>query len=66
MKNNVMTKVVVKGYTYETNLPVKVGDTVVLPTPHWLRDVKGPTWEGIVSKIGSDYQGVCEKIISVK
>lgn len=60
-------KIQVGSYTYETgNLNVEVGETVILPTPYWLRDVKGPTWEAKVTAIGSDYAGPCTKIIGVK
>ena len=60
-------KIRVGNYTYETgNLNVEVGDTVILPTADWLRDVKGPTWEAKVTAIGSDYAGYCTKIIGVK
>ena len=60
-----MNKVVVNGYTYETDLNVKVGDVVELPTAHWLRDVKGDTWQGVVSSLDSDYDGGCSKVIKV-
>lgn len=60
-------KIKVNGYTYETGKhTVQVGDTVVLPTASWLIDVKGPTWEGVVSEIGSDYTGSCVEILRVK
>lgn len=60
-------KIIVKGYTYETGPhTVKVGDTVILHTPDWLRDVKGPTWEGKVEQIGSTYTGYCSQIAGVK
>lgn len=58
-------RVQVGRYTFETDLPVKVGDTVVLPTPAYLRDVKGPTWTGKVTSLTSDYSGDCAKIIKV-
>jgi hypothetical protein len=59
-------KVLVNGqYTYETDLDVQVGDDVILPTPSFLRDVKGPTWEGRVTSLNSDYTGWCERIISL-
>lgn len=44
-------KVMIGKYTYESDLALRVGDRVLLPTPDWLRDVKGPTWEGVVSQI---------------
>lgn len=53
-------------YTYETDLPVKVGDTAVLPTADFLRDVKGPTFEGTVTSLNSTYAGSCSKVISIK
>jgi len=54
-------------FTYESgDLIVKIGDTVVLPTPYWLRDVQSPTWEGIVTSTTSDWTGACAPIISVK
>lgn len=56
-------KVVVGNYTYETDLNLKVGDTVLLPTPYWLQDVKGPTWEGKVTSLDSNYTGPCVRII---
>jgi hypothetical protein len=61
-----MKKVQVGNYTYETDLPVKVGDTVVLPTPYWLKEVKGDTWEGVVTSLESDYNGPCARIIKIK
>lgn len=60
-----MQRVKVGNYTYETELPVKVGDKVLLPTPYWLRDVKGPTWEGKVTQLTSDYTGPCVRIIKI-
>ena len=59
-------KIQVKGYTYETGEhKVKVGDLVILPTSKWLRDVLGPTWQGEVHSLESDYDGYCETIIGV-
>ena len=58
-------KVVVDGYTYETSEKVKIGDRVLLPTADFLRDVKGPTWEGTVRSLTSDYDGPCKRIIKV-
>ncbi len=59
-----MKRVVVNGgLTYETNLDVKVGDTVLLPTPSWLQDVKGPTWEGKITSLESDYTGPCVRVL---
>jgi len=52
-------------YTYETNIPrLRVGNKVVLPTPYWLRDVRGNTWIGRITSMTSTYEGYCEKIIS--
>jgi len=62
-----MKRVIVNNqYSFDTNLKVRVGSTVVLPTPYWLRDVKGDTWEGKVTALTSDYTGDCVQIISVK
>jgi hypothetical protein len=51
--------------TYECDYPVKVGDTVVVPAPWFLRD-NGPTTTGKVTKLESDYSGYVVKVISVK
>jgi hypothetical protein len=61
-------KVVVNGkYTYETGKhTVNVGDTVVLPSSEWLRDVQGDTWEGKVTSTESNYNGYCSTILKVK
>jgi hypothetical protein len=59
-----MKRVVVNGYTYETEIDnLRVGDAVVLPTPYWLRDVKGPTWVGNVEALTSSYSGDCARIV---
>ncbi len=58
-------RVVVNGYTYETDKIVAVGDRVLLPTAEWLRDVKGPTWEGTFTSLQSDYKGPCVRILAV-
>jgi len=59
------TKLVMVGnYTYETDLDLKVGDKVVLPTPSWLLDVKPPTWTVEVTSLSSTFQGNCLSIIS--
>ena len=50
-------------YTYETDLDLKVGDKVVLPTAYYLRDVKGQTFVGEITALQSNYNGPCEKII---
>jgi hypothetical protein len=54
-------------YTYETgDIKVKKGDKVILATSSWLLDAVGPTWEGTVTALKSDYDGPCTKIIRVK
>jgi hypothetical protein len=58
-----MKRVMVGNYTYETDLNLKVGDEVILPTPDFLRDVKGPTYKGKVTSLTSTYEGPCIKII---
>ena len=61
-----MKRVVVdNNYTYETNLKVKVGDTVKVPTTYWLRDVFGAYWFPKVTNLKSDYTGDCLKIVEV-
>lgn len=70
MKNKQETKqvsrvVVNNNYTYETSENVKVGDRVLLPTPYWLADVQGPTWEGVVTSLKSEYTGDCISIIRI-
>jgi len=61
-----MRRIVVEStYTYETDLPVKVGDHVVLPTPAWIRDEKGDTWTAEVTGLASDYTGRCEKVLKI-
>lgn len=50
-------------YTYITDLNVKVGDKVVVPTAYWLRDVKGPEWTVTVTSLTSDYDGECSRVI---
>jgi hypothetical protein len=52
-------------HTYETDLPLQVRDCVVLPTASWLVDVKGPTWEGKVTSLESDYDGPCLKVMGM-
>lgn len=56
-------RVMVGKYTYETDLDLCIGDTVLLPTPDFLKDVKGPTWEGQVSSLQSSYTGPCARIL---
>jgi hypothetical protein len=50
-------------YTYACKFNAKIGQKVILPTPSWLRDVKGPTWTGKVTSLTSDYTGYCEQVI---
>jgi hypothetical protein len=52
-------------YTYETDLPVKVNDRVLLPTASWLRDVAGQTWQGAVTSLESDHTGECECALQI-
>ena len=59
-----MARIMVGNYTYETDLKLKVGDKVVLPTAYFLRDVKGATGIGQVTALKSDYTGPCERVIS--
>jgi hypothetical protein len=57
-------KVVVNDkYTYEADMPLKVGDKVEYPTASFLRDVLGNTQTGTVTSLESDYNGYCVKII---
>lgn len=58
-----MKRVMVGDYTYETDLDLKVGDEVVIPTPDFLRDVKGPTFKGKITSLTSTYNGSCIKIL---
>ena len=61
-----MNRIIVDGrYTYTTEFPLKLGDMVLLPTAYWLRDVRGDTWEGEVTQLGSDYDGHCESVLGV-
>ena len=59
-------KVVINNkYSYESgNLKLKVGDSVKLPTPTWLRDCQPATWVGKVTSLKSDYTGYCEEVIA--
>jgi len=59
-----LLRVVVGRYTYETDLDLKIGDRVLLPTVEWLARVQGPTWEGVVTALESDYDGPCKRIIA--
>ena len=58
-------KIVVKGYTYETDQEAQDGDIAVLPTAQYLRDIKGDTWEGEITDIGSEYDGHCVKALTI-
>ena len=60
-----MKRVIVNGYTYETDLPVKLNDEVLLPTPDWLVEFKGPTWRGKVESLVSNYDGPCVQILKI-
>ena len=61
-----MKVVIDNKYSYETGkIKVKKGSKVVLPTPDWLRDVKGNTWVGKVTSLKSTYDGECMRIISL-
>jgi hypothetical protein len=46
-------------YAYDTDLPVKVGDRVILPA-HACSD----EWVGRVTDLTSDYQGECKRVLS--
>jgi hypothetical protein len=58
-----MKVVINHNLTYETDLDLSIGDTVVLPTASYLRDVQGDTFEGKVTALESDYDGYCVKVI---
>lgn len=53
-------------YTYETDLPVKIGTKVLLPES-WLAEVTGKRgpWDGIVSSFITDYTGPCKRILKI-
>jgi hypothetical protein len=59
-------KIVINGqWTYETtSKKVKVGDTAVLPSTSWMKDVR-PTWKGTVTSLTSDFDGSCVKVIRI-
>jgi len=61
-----LRRVEVDGYTYLTDLPVKVGTKVLLPES-WLAKVTGKTgpWEGTVTSLITDYTGPCSRIIKI-
>lgn len=53
-------------YTYETNLPVKIGSKVLLPPSPWAHEFYGDDpWEGVVTSFISEYTGECSTIISI-
>lgn len=52
-------------YTYETDLEVKVGDRVVVPTADFLRSVYGASQEFEVTSLESGYSGPCKRVIRV-
>jgi len=59
-----MKKVIVNNnYTYQTNLDLKIGDKVFLPTPSYLRDTSENTWIGTITALESQYDGYCLKVI---
>ena len=59
-----LQRVQANGRTYEVDFPVKLGDKVLLPTAYWLRDVKGPTFEGTITAMDDgSYKGPCAKIL---
>jgi len=50
-------------YSYNSKKTVKVGSDVILPTPIWLRDVKGPTWTGTVTAIKNGQDNTLSDIL---
>lgn len=61
-----MKRIQIGKYTYETDLPVKIGDRVLLPSAEWLYDITGEeTWEGVVTCLESNYEGRCKKVIQI-
>ena len=57
-----MNKIVVNNkYTYETDLKLEIGDTVLLPST-W---ADSDPWEATVTALQSSYKGSCSKILSV-
>jgi hypothetical protein len=61
-----MKRVIINSqYTYETDLDISIGDSVLLPTASWLVDALGDTWEGEVTSLESDYDGWCARIIEI-
>lgn len=65
LKKPGMMRVQLGRYTYETDLPVEVGDVVLVPNPQWLQDVKGVYTERTVTSLTSDYKGPCVRIIRI-
>jgi hypothetical protein len=47
-------------YTYETDLDVSEGDTVLLPP-----GMSGEPWEGTVTSFAPKYKGPCKQILEV-
>lgn len=47
-------------YTYETNLNVSEGDTVLLPP-----GASDDPWEGTVTSFAPKYKGPCKQILEV-
>ena len=56
-----MKRIIVNGYTYETDLDVNIGDVVEFPTADWLRDVYGYSQEGVVTASSPEQWLVVEK-----
>ena len=61
-----LRRVVVTGYTYETDLPVKIGTKVLLPES-WLGEVTGKRgpWEGTVTSFITDYTDPCKRVLRI-
>jgi hypothetical protein len=57
-----------KEFAYESaGHKVNVGDTVILPTPQWKRDLGyDDTCEGVVTELHANYKGAVRPIIGVK
>ncbi len=57
-----------KEFTYDSDgHVVRVGDTVIVPTPKWKRDMGyDDTMEGVVTALRSNYTGTLTSIIAVK
>ena len=52
--------------TYNCKYDVKVGDTVVVPTPWYMDYINSSTIKGKVTKIGSDYDGYLVDVVMVE